>query len=620
MMASVGGVLLMSAVVTVMVGPGDADFNLYLTQAEVRRILGLTAELFYVREGVVNDYAMNWRVPVPADVHRLYFTWVALEKKTVLYNMAIWMNETEVAGAPLPLAMPSVNVSLTGTVPSVPATFRLDLPCTGLASAEVDVIFNINFTSPRSRQPPTILYFKRRKICFEGQSAEMYAPHLGPLGERGDTLPVVYYVVPALAGLTLVVTIIVIVAYIRRKRIKRDRDPRILGINDLGVKTRPMTNSTLLRAATPNNNTYTLPSSVTINSYASLRKLTTPITPLTPAHVSTTASLTPCSRESGSREVCDVSRDSGSRDTCQSSSSLSRSEVIVDPSAAELQERFRQMEVERQRVRLTAVAHEGSFGRVFRGWIQRDRPEQDQQVLIKTVTEGAPHDEVVALYREGTHLFNLYHRNVLTMVGISFADNSSPFLIYPFHGYNNLKQYLQEHRGGHLRAAELVELAVQAAHGLSFLHTANVLHGDLAARNCVVSEKLQLRITDAALSRDLFPSDYEAVGSELARPIKWMSYEAITDRLISTASDVWSYGVLLWELTTLAQQPYVEVATCEMGEYLRDGYRLAQPLNCPDDLYKVMAFCWAIHPHDRPHAKLILDYLAAFHQQLNSFI
>lgn len=96
-------------------------------------------------------------------------------------------------------------------------------------------------------------------------------------------------------------------------------------------------------------------------------------------------------------------------------------------------------QVERQRVRLTAVAHEGSFGRVFRGWIQRDRPEQDQQVLIKTVTEGAPHDEVVALYRDGTHLFNLYHRNVLTMVGISFADNSSPFLIYPFHGYSNLK-------------------------------------------------------------------------------------------------------------------------------------------------------------------------------------
>ena len=76
----------------------------------------------------------------------------------------------------------------------------------------------------------------------------------------------------------------------------------------------------------------------------------------------------------------------------------------------------------------------------------------------------------------------------------------------------------------------------------------------------------------------------------------------------------------MWELTTLAQQPYVEVAACEMAEYLRDGYRLAQPLNCPDDLYKVMAFCWAIKPSDRPRAPLILDYLAAFHKQLDAFI
>ena len=82
----------------------------------------------------------------------------------------------------------------------------------------------------------------------------------------------------------------------------------------------------------------------------------------------------------------------------------------------------------------------------------------------------------------------------------------------------------------------------------------------------------------------------------------------------------WSYGVLLWELTTLAQQPYVEVAACEMSEYLRDGYRLAQPLNCPDDLYKVMAYCWAIQPKDRPKANAILEYLAAFHRQLDSFI
>lgn len=152
----------------------------------------------------------------------------------------------------------------------------------------------------------------------------------------------------------------------RSCRMRRPLTPALSrSINDLGVKARPMTNSTLLRAATPNNNTYTLPSSVTINSYASLRKLTTPITPLTPLtpahslpHAPATVSLTPCSRESGSREACDASRDSGSRDTCQSSSSLSRSEVIVDPSAAELQERFRQMEVSGG-----GAAHSGDSGK-----------------------------------------------------------------------------------------------------------------------------------------------------------------------------------------------------------------------------------------------------------------
>lgn len=86
----------------------------------------------------------------------------------VLYNMAIWTNETEPPG-PSPMAPPSVNVSLTGTVPQEPITFRLDLPCLGLRSAEVDVILNINVTSPRPRQPPTVLYFKRRKICLEGE-------------------------------------------------------------------------------------------------------------------------------------------------------------------------------------------------------------------------------------------------------------------------------------------------------------------------------------------------------------------------------------------------------------------------------------------------------------------
>ncbi|XP_046674872.1 LOW QUALITY PROTEIN: tyrosine-protein kinase RYK-like [Homalodisca vitripennis] len=104
------------------------------------------------------------------------------------------------------------------------------------------------------------------------------------------------------------------------------------------------------------------------------------------------------------------------------------------------------------------------------------------------------------------------------------------------------------------------------------------------ARNCVlwVDEKLRVKVTDSALSRDLYPQDYHCLGDNENRPVKWLAYESLVHRTFSAPSDVWSFGVLLWELITLAQQPYSEVDPFEMAAYLRDGYRLAQPLNCPD--------------------------------------
>lgn len=95
---------------------------------------------------------------------------------------------------------------------------------------------------------------------------------------------------------------------------------------------------------------------------------------------------------------------------------------------------------------------------------------------------------------------------------------------------------------------------------------------------------LNVRIGDAALVRDLFPDDYHCLGDNENRPIKWMALETLDRRLYSTASDVWSLGVLLWELATLAAMPFEEVDPFELAAYLRDGFRLGQPVNCPDEL------------------------------------
>lgn len=95
---------------------------------------------------------------------------------------------------------------------------------------------------------------------------------------------------------------------------------------------------------------------------------------------------------------------------------------------------------------------------------------------------------------------------------------------------------------------------------------------------------LNVRICDSALARDLFPDDYHCLGDNENRPIKWMALETLQKKLYSTASDIWSLGVLLWELATLAMMPFEEVDPFELTAYLRDGYRLGQPVNCPDEL------------------------------------
>lgn len=99
-----------------------------------------------------------------------------------------------------------------------------------------------------------------------------------------------------------------------------------------------------------------------------------------------------------------------------------------------------------------------------------------------------------------------------------------------------------------------------------------------------IDDQFRVKLSDNSLSRDLFPNDYHCLGDSENRPIKWLALEALQKKQFSEASDTWAFGVLMWELCTLARQPYAEVDPFEMEHYLRDGYRLAQPVNCPDEL------------------------------------
>ncbi|CAH0724633.1 unnamed protein product, partial [Brenthis ino] len=528
-----------------------AHLNVYLSSAEVWRLLGLTAELFYVRDGQINFYALNFVVPVPATIGELHFTWQSLTRRPLPYTLRVEVEPDQQA-----LHTPTLNISSEGFVPTEPQTWRVDLPCTRTVAAEVDVTISLNVSTGSSS---TALHFRRRKICLK--EAPRPAVRVDSVPHAPTSADIFYAGAGCAGGALLIAAVAAIGCRARARKLRRAR-------SDEQDAHAFLPDSSCKSAA----------------SYTSYRRPTS-----LPA-------------------------------------------AAAEERARDLQQRIAELTIQRCRVRLRSVAMEGTFGRVYRG-TYADEEAREQEVLVKTVAEHASQVQVSLLLQEGCMLYGLQHERVLSVLGVSIEDQTAPFLLYPWSGgWRNLKQFLLACRGVNLGVSSngppppplttqhVVRMALHALDGLQYLHSQHVLHKDIAARNCIVDENLRVMIADNALSRDLFPGDYHCLGDNENRPIKWLALEALSKKQFSPSADVWALGVLLWELTTLAHQPYAEVDPFEVAAYLRDGYRLQQPANCPDELFAVMAYCWAMSPDDRPTLPQLQIFLRDFHTQLTRFV
>ncbi|XP_018325657.1 tyrosine-protein kinase Dnt isoform X2 [Agrilus planipennis] len=522
------------------------SFNFYIDTNEVQRLLGLNAELFYVRNGVINEQASNFILSVPYKHNVFYFTWESLEEKPLNYKVKVDSPEQVV------LEKPVLNISATGLMPKGSQMFSVDIPCSGKQSGQSDILVSVTITLPSNNI--TNINIHRRKTCIE---TDVKANNILSDSESVNPGPakMFYFAISCAVGFLFFFLVFLTSFYIRRKKFKKVSDNNI-----------DQSQSTFLHSSR---------NPTAISSYGSFRR--------------------------------------------------APSYSLLEDRPKDIQERISDLTIQRCRVCLKSVLLEGTFGRVYQGTYTKDNGSVES-VLIKTVTDHASQIQISLLLQEGMSMYSINHKNILSILGVSFEENTAPFLLYPFRDFKNLKIFLQKCKlcsegvAHTLTTQEIVDMALQITGAMLYLHKRHLLHKDLAARNCVVDEKLKIQITDNALSRDLFPADYHCLGDNENRPIKWLAIESLISKTFSPQSDVWSFGVLLWELTSLAQQPYVEIDPFEMAAYLKDGYRLTQPINCPDELFAVIAYCWAMNPEDRPTFLQLKVCLSEFYSQLTQYV
>uniref|UniRef100_A0A3B5A6M2 Ephrin type-A receptor 7 n=1 Tax=Stegastes partitus TaxID=144197 RepID=A0A3B5A6M2_9TELE len=264
-------------------------------------------------------------------------------------------------------------------------------------------------------------------------------------------------------------------------------------------------------------------------------------------------------------------------------------------------------EIEASRIKIEKIIGSGEFGEVCYGRM-RLPGKRDIPVALKTLKAGYTEKQKRDFLAEASIMAQFDHPNVIRLEGV--VTHSKPVMIITEYMENgSLDSFLRRH-DGQFTIIQLVGLLRGIAAGMTYLSDLGYIHRDLAARNILVNSNLVCKVSDFGLSRVLEDDPdaaYTTSGGKI--PIRWTAPEAIAYRKFSSSSDVWSYGVVMWEVMSYGERPYWNLTNRDVIKSVEEGYRLPAPMGCPAALHTLMLDCWQKDRNERPRFCQIVTVL-----------
>ncbi|XP_069132980.1 uncharacterized protein [Argopecten irradians] len=280
--------------------------------------------------------------------------------------------------------------------------------------------------------------------------------------------------------------------------------------------------------------------------------------------------------------------------------------------------------IPRSKIKLVSMIGKGAFGEVFYGLLADvAHLRKELPVAIKTLPSLCSEQTKSEFFFEAIILSKFKHPNIIRFLGISIDDRSM-FLILELMEGGDLRTFVRDARPrekgecSSLSISDLLKLSLDIAKGCQYLESNKFIHRDIAARNCLLTEKGPNRVAkigDFGMARDILRTNYYRKNGSAMIPVKWMPPEAFMDGVFTSKTDVWAFGVVLWEVFTMGFVPYPGKTNAEVMKYVLGHGRLNQPPLCSGELYELMKICWKSKPKERPSFVSIVETMTKIRRE-----